>query len=124
MKRIENKNMKTSFLAAAVVIGLSACTVGPRYVKPDAPVPEKFDQAQGAEAVKAADSSTQTTASESALWSAFNDPALSALMARAQQENKSIAQAAARLRETRALRGLSFFSWFPTVTAGADKRID
>jgi len=120
MKRIENKNMKTSFLAAAIVIGLSACTVGPRYVKPDAPVPEKFDQAQGAEAVRAADSSTQTMASESALWSAFNDPALSALMARAQQENKSIAQAAARLRETRALRGLSFFSWFPTVTAGAD----
>lgn len=124
MKCIENKNMKT-VLAAAIVLGLSACTVGPRYVKPDAPMPEKFDQAQGAETIQAVDgkahpapeTSGETQASESALWSAFNDPALSALMARAQQENKSIAQAAARLRETRALRGLSFFSWFPTVTA-------
>lgn len=125
MKRIKNKNMKTTFLAAAIVVVLSGCTVGPRYVKPDTPLPEKFDQAQGVETVNAVDGKAhpapetngETQANESALWSAFNDPALSALMTRAQQENKSIAQAAARLRETRSLRGLSFFSWFPTVTA-------
>ncbi len=120
MKRINSKNMKITFLATAIIVVLSGCTVGPRYVKPDSPVPEKFDQAQGAEAVGAAKASMPTTTTESALWSAFNDPALSALIARAQQENKSIAQAAARLRETRALRGLSFFSWFPTITAGAE----
>jgi outer membrane protein, multidrug efflux system len=128
MERIENKSMKKAFLAAAIVLVLSGCTVGPRYVKPVAPLPEKFDQAQGAETVNAVDGKAhpapdvngETQATESALWSAFNDPALTALMARAQQENKSIAQAAARLRETRSLRGLSFFSWFPTVTAAAD----
>ena len=125
MTRIEHKKMKTTFLAAAIIMVLSGCTVGPRFVKPDAPLPEKFDQAQGAETVNAVDGKAhpapetngETQTNESALWSAFNDPALSALMMRAQQENKSIAQAAARLRETRSLRGLSFFSWFPTVTA-------
>lgn len=120
MKRTENEMMKKTWLAIAIVVGLSGCTVGPRYVKPDAPMPEKFDQAQGAESVKTSGLSTETDANESALWAAFRDPALNSLLVRAQQENKSIAQAAAHLRETRALRGLSFFSWFPTITAGAD----
>jgi outer membrane protein, multidrug efflux system len=114
MKHIKTPSL---LLACAIAIGLSGCTVGPRFVKPDAPLPEKFDQAQGAEAVPAADAVTQTKDVESALWGAFNDPALRVLIRRAQQENKSIAQASARLRETRSLRGLSFFSWFPTVTA-------
>lgn len=113
-------NLSKHLLASATVLVLSACTVGPRFVKPDAPLPEKFDQAKSDEAHLATESTGATQATESALWSAFNDPALSALMLRAQQENKSIAQAAARLRETRALRGLSFFSLFPTVTAGTD----
>ena len=120
MTRIENKIIKKTFLTAAIILILSGCTVGPRYVKPNAPMPEKFEQAQAVESGKTSDASTQPTTSESALWSAFNDPALSALMARAQQQNKSIEQAAARLRETRALRGLSIFSLFPTITAGAD----
>lgn len=127
MKHIEMKTIKQTLLAAAVVLVLGGCTVGPRFVKPDAPLPEKFDQVQAAETINAGgekahpapETSGETQATESALWSAFNDPALNALMMRAQQENKSIAQAAARLRETRALRGLSFFSWFPTVTAEA-----
>lgn len=120
MKRIENKNMKKVFLATAILMVLSGCTVGPRFVKPDAPLPEKFDQDRAEPEYRATDDPTQAIVTESALWSAFNDPALNALMTRAQQENKSIAQAAARLRETRALRGLSFFSWFPTITAGGD----
>lgn len=120
MKRIDNKNMKKLFLATAIMMVLSGCTAGPRYVKPDAPVPQKFDQDRVEPEYRATDDPAQAIVTESALWSAFNDPALNALLTRAQQENKSIAQAAARLRETRALRGLSFFSWFPTVTAGGD----
>ncbi|MGH8105986.1 MAG: TolC family protein, partial [Arenimonas sp.] len=120
MGRIEMNKFAGSMLAAAIVAVLSGCTVGPRYVKPDAAVPEKFDQDRDlAKEYRATDDPTQAIVTESALWSAFNDPALSTLMSRAQQENKSIAQAAARLRETRALRGLSFFSWFPTITAEA-----
>lgn len=119
MKHIEMTTMKKTFLATAIVLVLSGCTVGPRYVKPDAPVPEKFDQDVAKPEYRATDDPAQAIVTESALWSAFNDPALKALMSRAQRENKSIAQASARLRETRALRGLSFFSWFPTVTAEA-----
>jgi multidrug efflux system outer membrane protein len=98
-------------LRVAMLLALTACTVGPKYVKPEVALPPAFDQAPAA---------VTTGENESALWSAFNDPALNALLARAQQENKTIAQAAARLRETRALRGLSVYSLFPTITAGAD----
>lgn len=117
MQRI---NIKSTLLASSIVLALSACTVGPRFVKPSVALPEQFDQATSAEARQAADDAKQAISAESALWSAFKDPALSALLLRAQQENKSIAQAAARLNETRALRGLSFFSLFPTITAAAD----
>ncbi len=103
--------IKRATLSAAMLCALSACTVGPKYVKPDTPLPTRFDQAP---------STAENQASESALWSAFNDPTLNTLLVRAQQENRSIAQATARLRETRALRGLTIYSWFPTITAGAD----
>jgi outer membrane protein, multidrug efflux system len=106
-------NVSKNVLALSLVVAIaasSACTVGPKYVKPEAPLPTKFDQTKEISAEPV----------ENLLWSSFDDPALSALIARAQQENKTIAQAAARLRETRALRGLTFFSLFPTITAAAD----
>ncbi len=110
MLAINTGTLQRATLSLALFTALSACTVGPKYVKPEAPVPSAFEQA-----LAATDGVT-----ESALWSAFKDPTLDALLARAQQENRNIAQAAARLRETRALRGLSVYSLFPTITAGVD----
>jgi outer membrane protein, multidrug efflux system len=114
------KPINKTIIALALTLALSACTVGPKYVKPDAPLPTQFDQAQAASAVQTADGKVQENESESTVWAAFNDEHLNALLARAKQENKSIAQAQARLRETRALRGLSIFSLFPTITASTD----
>lgn len=95
-------------LAAAVLAG---CTVGPKHVRPDVALPTEFDQA----------SSEQTAAAPAtAVWQAFDDPALSGLIARTLAANTTIAQAEARLAETRALSGLSRYSLFPTVTAATD----
>jgi multidrug efflux system outer membrane protein len=90
---------------------LTACTVGPRYEKPDTPMAARFDQAT-AEAAAAA---------PSRLWSSFDSEELDRLIARAIEANTTIAQAAARLAETRALSGLSVYSWFPTVTASGGR---
>jgi multidrug efflux system outer membrane protein len=90
---------------------LAACTVGPRYEKPDTPMAAHFDQAT-AEAAAAA---------PSRLWSSFDSEELDRLIARAIEANTTIAQAAARLAETRALSGLSVYSWFPTVTASGGR---
>jgi outer membrane protein, multidrug efflux system len=115
-------NVSKNVMALSLVLAIasSACTVGPKYVKPEAPLPTQFDQALGVQSDQLAPIRGEAPAAQSLLWASFNDDGLNALLARAKQENKTIAQAQARLRETRALRGLSFFSLFPTVTAGTD----
>jgi outer membrane protein, multidrug efflux system len=90
---------------------LTGCTVGPNYVRPATELPATFDQAT-------AEAAAEPVAT--GVWNAFGDAELDALIARALDANTTIAQAAARFEETRALRGLSPYSWWPTVTAGAD----
>ena len=99
-------------LLAAIFPILAACTVGPRYERPEMPVPAQFDQAAAEAALEPAGSK---------LWAGFGSPELDTLIARALEANTTIAQAAARLAETRALSGLSIYAWFPTVTASADR---
>ncbi|WP_395789866.1 efflux transporter outer membrane subunit [Aquimonas sp.] len=98
-------------LAFAMAFTLGACTVGPEYVRPAAELPERFDQS-GVTA--------STEAVQPALWRAFNDPALDSLITRALLANTGLAQALARLDETRALAGLSTYSLMPTVGIGVD----
>jgi multidrug efflux system outer membrane protein len=100
----------TGILALAAT--LTACTVGPDYVRPEASLAPGFDQAQG--------EGYPRTEVASSVWASFNEPELDALIARALAANTSIAQALARLDETRALAGLSFYSLFPTTTSQVD----
>jgi multidrug efflux system outer membrane protein len=96
-------------LALATTIILAGCTVGPDYVRPDRPAPAAFAEANPDHYAAAEPAS--------ALWSSFADPVLDRLVERALAENRSLAQAAARLDEARALRGLETFALFPVVTA-------
>ena len=105
-------NAGRAVLAATLALTLSACTVGPEYVRPEAQLAPGFDQAQGA--------AYPATAVASSVWASFEEPELDALIARALAANTSIAQALARLDETRALAGLSFYSLFPTTRSRAD----
>lgn len=100
------RDFRSTALAPALMLALSACTVGPEYVRPQIDLPERFDQAG---------SHAGTEAVQPALWRAFGDPALDALITRALEANTSLAQALARLDETRARAGLSTYSLFPTV---------
>jgi multidrug efflux system outer membrane protein len=100
--------MRPLVLALAATL-LAACTVGPPHARPELALPSGFDQAEA----------DQAAAPGTAVWQAFNDPALAALIARTLEANTGIAQAAARLAETRARSGLTRYARFPTVTAGA-----
>ena len=104
--------MHKTLLAAATTALLASCTVGPRHQVPEVPLPERFDQAT-------AEATLQPAGTK--LWSGFGSAELDALIARAYEANTTIAQAAARLAETRALSGLSPYSLFPTVTAEASQ---
>lgn len=103
--------MRSAACALLAALGLAGCTVGPRYTAPEAVVPQRFDQAD-------APATPAGRAPASSLWSAFGSEELNALIARALAANPDLAQAAARLAETRALAGLSPYAYFPTVTAG------
>jgi multidrug efflux system outer membrane protein len=104
--------MNRALLAAITVTLLAGCTVGPRYRTPEIPLPTAFDQAS-------AEAAQQPAGSK--LWAGFGNSELDSLIARALEANTTIAQAAARYAETRALSGLSVYSWFPTVTAKGDQ---
>jgi len=99
----------------SLALMLAGCTVGPHYVRPDSALPPSFEQAP-----LAGDASTQAESTPRLLWSSFDSAELDALLDRAIEANTTVAQAAARLAETRALAGLSKYSLFPTVTANAD----
>ena len=101
----------------AVVIGLilSGCAaVGPNYTKvePDAPIKWHTELAGG---LTTEELQPETLAR---WWATLNDPELESLMERAVKGNLDLKSAHARIREARALRGISRASFFPTLDAG------
>lgn len=103
---------KQFVIVPAVAIALGACTLGPKYAQPKITVPTAFDQATAQTVINPV--STQT-------FQAFGSRVLDDFIARALAENTSILQAAARLNEARAYRGLTKYSLFPTTTASGEK---
>lgn len=90
---------------------VAGCAVGPDYSEPKLDLPEHFsgkkpgtDQAGGA------------TTDLSAWWNAFNDPVLSQLINRALEQNLDLAQASARIDQTRAGLGAAKAALLPSAT--------
>jgi NodT family efflux transporter outer membrane factor (OMF) lipoprotein len=120
--------------AAAGLAWLAGCTVGPDYSGAPMQTPEAFASVgAGVGANAAGDSGARATTAtagaslpEGALaswWTTLEDPALTALVARAMEKNLDLRLAEARLRESRALRGVADSARFPQVdaTAGASR---
>ncbi len=98
-----------------VIIGLvlTGCMVGPDYtrVAPDAPSKWDTEPAGGLTAGKL---KPETLAR---WWATLQDPQLSSLVERALKGNLDLKNAQARIRQARALRGISRASLFPTLDA-------
>lgn len=100
----------------ALGILLTGCaTVGPDYIqiKPDAP--ENW-HAQMDDGLVEAEPDPETLAH---WWTLFNDPELNRLMQSAVSGNLDLQTAQSRIREVRALRGISRAGLFPVVDASA-----
>jgi len=103
-------------LAAMTFLILAGCAaVGPDYtrVTPDAP-DEWHAELQGG--LTAGMSKPETLAR---WWTTLNDAELDSLVARAVNGNLDLKNARARIREARALRGISKAGLFPTLDANA-----
>lgn len=92
---------------------LTACTVGPDYVRPTAVVPAAYKEMAGWKAAQPKDNCIK-----GAWWEIFNDSQLNALEEKVNISNQNIIAAEAQYREARALVQQARAGYFPTVAAG------
>ena len=86
------------FLALLVSVSLlTGCALGPNYRPPETPLSARFLGQDGVERREA-----QSKADLQAWWAAFDDPALTRFVSLALAQNLDIAQAAARVAQSRA----------------------
>jgi len=100
-------------LAGALTL-LTACTVGPNYVRPTAEVPGVYKEMEGWKVAQPKDHLVR-----GAWWEIFNDPQLNAFEEQANISNQSVMVAEAQFRQARALVQAARAAYFPTVTVGA-----
>ncbi len=98
-----------------IALALGACTVGPDYQKPDAPVPPAYKELQGWVIAH-----PQDAAARGAWWSVYNDPVLDRLERQVVISNQTVAQAEAQYRAAVALVGETRAGLFPTVGLNPD----
>src|SRR5207244_13225271 len=87
-------------LAAATVMlsVLSACSVGPDYVKPAVAVPSNYKENEGWQVAQPKDATLRGN-----WWEMFSDPQLNALEEQVDISNQNVARAEAQFRQARAI---------------------
>jgi NodT family efflux transporter outer membrane factor (OMF) lipoprotein len=94
-----------------VVLGV-ACSVGPDYRRPTAPVPTVYKEFKGWKVAAPND-----TINRGAWWSIYRDPTLDALERKIDISNQNLKQSEAVFREARAVVREQQSSFFPSLTA-------
>ncbi len=96
---------------------LTACSVGPDYVRPAMELPAGFKAAGGWKVAAPAE------VDNAAWWTAFGDPQLNALQDRLAIDNQTVAQSVAKLKAARALYDQADAARYPTlgVTASSSR---
>ncbi len=101
--------MRRMLIAAAVVICVAGCMVGPDYQRPQVDIPRTW---------RIEDKNT-THVTNASWWEQFDDPVLNELVESALQENKDVKIAAARIEQFLGLYTTTRAGLFPQVGAGA-----
>lgn len=99
------------FVLSLAAIALGGCTMGPKYKRPDAPVPPQF---RGA-----APGTTEQPFAYATLHEKFNDPVLNDLVQTALKQNLDLRAAAERVQQARAQYGIARSSQFPELGVAA-----
>ena len=107
-------SMNRFFFTTLIGLLLSACTVGPDYVRPCVVVPGGYKEAQSYKRWRVA--VPQDTCNRGAWWHIFRDPELDMLENRLTIANQTIANAYANYQNARALVAEARASFFPIVS--------
>jgi NodT family efflux transporter outer membrane factor (OMF) lipoprotein len=120
--------------ACLLAVGLSACAIGPDYVRPSVDVPAAFKE--GSARAAGVNQPIGTTplapptpgwvgaqpneaASRGAWWKVFSDDQLDALEDKVDGSNQNLKIALAQLRQARAAVEAAHSAFFPTIAVGA-----
>ncbi|MFM0319530.1 efflux transporter outer membrane subunit [Paraburkholderia nemoris] len=104
-------------VASVFVFALTACTVGPDYVKPPATTAATYKELEGTGWKPAQPADTFT---RGAWWSVYADPSLDALEQQVASANQNVQAAEARFRAARATVAQYRSNFFPVVSANGD----
>lgn len=103
-------------LAAAMLLPPACAPVGPDYTPPETTAPEAWNSPLQRGLV----SERPSPGDLARWWEVLGDPLLSSLVTQAMEDNLSLQQAKARVRQARALRGVSQAALFPGLDAAGD----
>ena len=114
-------HLPLAYLACLTLV-LTACSIGPKYQRPEAQVPSAYKESPPASfeelrAWKAAQ--PNDGAPRGTWWEVFGDPQLNALEEQVEVSNQTLAVAEAQLRGARAAIGVARAALFPTITGTA-----
>ncbi len=98
-------------LVVSFVLLLTGCAVGPDYIRPDAPEPQKWLEEKDP-VIKS------EPADFGRWWTVFNDPVLNTLVEMAFQQNLPLRIAGIRILEARAQLGIATGNFYPQSQAG------
>jgi NodT family efflux transporter outer membrane factor (OMF) lipoprotein len=103
-----------SMLAVISMLAFAGCTVGPKYHRPAAEIPQAYKEAGDWKLAQPNDQSLS-----GAWWEIFQDPELNALEAQVNVSNQNLKAAEAQYSQSRAALRYQRADLFPTVTASA-----
>ncbi|MFV1979744.1 MAG: efflux transporter outer membrane subunit [Rhodothermia bacterium] len=116
MLALPDLSVRRAFYAMAMVLpaialGLSACTVGPNYVKPETEIemPDEWERSVTEEM-------SSDTLQLELWWTRLGDTTLTSLIRRAELNNLDLASSVARVRESRAIRGIATGGNLPNIS--------
>ena len=115
MTRISLRLSALPLVAATLLV--SACTVGPDYERPTAPVSAKFKEDAGWKV-----SQPREDIDRGAWWSVYHDPLLDQLERQVNVSNQTLAADEAAFRSAQALVAQARAGWFPTLNGSASVR--
>jgi multidrug efflux system outer membrane protein len=106
---------RKSLLATILSVGLTACSVGPRYKQPKLVLPQQFSNPNTA----TVDVSPNADASDPEFWHSFHDLELTSRVQRALTANNDLHAALAHYDSANALLRHAKFDRYPTATMSA-----
>ena len=104
------------WMALGILSALSACSVGPRYKRPEIAPPAAWQADQAASPTQHPDSAADWPSSD--WWRTFKSPELDELIAEAREANDDLAAALARVDEADAQAQVAGAALLPAVGAG------